>query len=88
VKERTDALAVANEELQTTNNELFNQREELEAALNDLHETQDKLIESEKMATLGTIASGIAHEINNPLNFIKGGATALQIYTEDNFPDS
>jgi len=39
---------------------------------------QDELIQAEKMASLGTLTAGIAHEINNPLNFISGGMHALE----------
>jgi signal transduction histidine kinase len=44
----------------------------------ELKRTQSLLITAEKMASLGTLASGIGHEINNPLNFIMNGAKALQ----------
>ncbi len=73
VKERTAALARANEELQIT--------------LNYLKNTQQQLIQSEKMASLGVLSAGIAHEINNPLNFINGGVTAIESYVREHLPD-
>lgn len=49
----------------------------LGASMQELKETTQKLIQSEKMASLGIMSAGVAHEINNPLNFIKGGIEVL-----------
>ncbi|MDE3174801.1 MAG: GAF domain-containing protein [Pseudomonadota bacterium] len=43
---------------------------ELEQSLDDLRRTQDRLVQSEKLASLGQLTAGIAHEIKNPLNFV------------------
>ena len=50
--------------------ELQKQKDELQETLQELKTTQAKLIQSEKMASLGELTAGIAHEIQNPLNFV------------------
>ena len=83
VKERTEELAAANEELMSINEELYNQRNELEQTLKKLQEAQKQLVQSEKMASIGVLTSGIAHEINNPINFISSGVVGLELETNE-----
>ncbi len=51
--------------------------------INKIQSTQVQLIHTEKMSSLGKIVAGIAHEINNPINFIYGNIFHLQNYTQD-----
>jgi PAS domain S-box-containing protein len=57
--------------------------QQLEAALRELQQTQAQLIQTEKMSSLGQLVAGIAHEINNPVNFIYGNITHTREYTKD-----
>jgi two-component system NtrC family sensor kinase len=59
-----------NKLLDTQKGQLTQQRDELQTTLANLNKTQTQLIQSEKMASLGELTAGIAHEIQNPLNFV------------------
>lgn len=59
------------------------QAHQLSEALQNLKQTQSQLIQSEKMSSLGQMVAGIAHEINNPVNFITGNLTHASSYIQD-----
>jgi PAS domain S-box-containing protein len=83
VKARTEELEAANEELTSINEELYYQRTQLQDTLDKLQKAQKQLVLSEKMASLGVLTSGIAHEINNPINFISSGVLGLEMEVND-----
>ncbi|MBF0301748.1 MAG: response regulator [Desulfamplus sp.] len=64
--------------LKATQQMLEEKNQLLEKTLSDLKNTQNQLVQSEKMAALGVLTAGIAHEINNPVNFIKTSALGLE----------
>jgi signal transduction histidine kinase len=55
----------------------------LQRTLEKLQSTQTQLIQTEKMSSLGQLVAGIAHEINNPVNFIQGNLNYAQTYSDD-----
>jgi two-component system NtrC family sensor kinase len=66
-EEKRELLASQNETLEK---QVMDRTKELSRSLNELKETQGQLIQQEKMASLGQLTAGIAHEIQNPLNFV------------------
>ncbi len=71
-------LYMANEEIGSANEALEHQKEELTATLENLKDTQSQLVQSAKMASLGKLTAGVAHELNNPINFINGNVSPLK----------
>ncbi len=73
------ALEKNNEELEDRVEE---RTSELKNTLEELQRTQSQMIQSEKMSSLGQLVAGVAHEINNPVNFIHGNLAYVQEYIE------
>ncbi|QEC75053.1 sensor histidine kinase [Mucilaginibacter ginsenosidivorax] len=70
INERTHELSQANKALGEQSEEIIAQRDQLADTVTELKTTQQQLIQSEKLASLGELTAGIAHEIQNPLNFV------------------
>lgn len=87
LKRAKEALEQANEVLEIRvaerTTELSQRNAELEATLFSLNQTQTQLIQSERMSSLGQLVAGIAHEVNNPVNFIHGNLRYADAYTRD-----
>lgn len=86
-KERLEAL-VENQKLISEQNVILEQKvelrtEELNQTLSHLKQTQSKLVDAEKMASLGQLTAGIAHEVNNPINFIASNIFPLRADIND-----
>ncbi len=73
----------AEEALRQSEAELRQQAHELEQALRELQRTQAQLVQSKKMSSLGQLVAGVAHEINNPVNFIHGNLLHAEQYAQD-----
>ena len=71
-------LGKARMELKQVNISLASTNDALNASMDDLKEAQDHLIQAEKMASLGQLTAGIAHEINNPINFVSANIAPLK----------
>jgi two-component system, NtrC family, sensor kinase len=77
-----EKVAERTQELTTANAELAAEQKELTALLKKVEDAQSQLLQSEKMAAIGQLAAGVAHEINNPIGFVNSNLGTLRSYTE------
>ncbi|MCT7982948.1 AAA family ATPase [Laspinema sp. A4] len=87
LKRANEQLEEANQTLelrvQARTQQLKDKNQRLKHAMQELKQTQTQLIQTEKMSSLGQMIAGIAHEINNPVNFVYGNITHVGEYIQD-----
>ncbi|MBD2314821.1 GAF domain-containing protein [Desertifilum sp. FACHB-1129] len=79
---KADELTHLNAALQESESREREKAQQLEHTLQQLQRTQTQLIQSEKMSSLGQLVAGVAHEINNPVNFVYGNLLYASSYTQ------
>ena len=81
--EATEKLMITENQLKQALDHERESKDELNNTLHNLKSTQSQLVQSEKMASLGQLTAGIAHEINNPINFVYNGIDTLKVSFDD-----
>ncbi|GBD94247.1 sensor protein ZraS [bacterium BMS3Abin05] len=83
IQELQRELKESNTRLKHLNHRLKQATKHLQTANREIKETQAQLLQQEKMASIGQLAAGVAHEINNPIGFISSNLSVLQDYISD-----
>jgi signal transduction histidine kinase/ligand-binding sensor domain-containing protein len=78
INRQNEVLNEQAKDIELANSELQERNQLVEETLLNLKQTQSQLVQSEKMASLGQLTAGVAHEINNPVNFISGAVKPLR----------
>ncbi len=82
VRKRTQELEAALQENEKINRALQEEREEQRVLIKKLEEAHNQLLQSEKLASIGQLAAGVAHEINNPIGFVNSNLGTLRNYID------
>src|SRR5574343_623645 len=82
VRRRTAELEEALRENERINRDLTREREEQRVLIRKLEEAHNQLLQSEKLASIGQLAAGVAHEINNPIGFVNSNLGTLKNYVD------
>lgn len=80
VQRRTAELETALRENERINRDLTTEREEQRVLIKKLEEAHNQLLQSEKLASIGQLAAGVAHEVNNPIGFVNSNLGTLKKY--------
>ena len=81
--QKSEQIKSLNQELHKAVNEVQEKNIELVGTLERLRETQSQMLQSEKMASIGQLAAGVAHEINNPVGFVSSNLKSLTDYQQN-----
>ncbi len=82
-RKKSEAIKTLNEELNFAMAQIQAKNKLLEDALHQIKESQTQMLQSEKMASIGQLAAGVAHEINNPTGFVSSNLKTLGGYMDD-----
>ena len=82
-KSQSDEIESLNSQLREALHQINSKNEKLEQTLSSLKHTQAQVLQSEKMSSIGQLAAGIAHEINNPTGYVSSNLKTLSVYHDD-----